>query len=196
MKRLIYILLFICSTAIHASQLDDFDVMLTPQWQDLESNEDKAKEFGGKWILAGSITFKKKAKDTVHLHRIYLQWNGNRIESLCGSLYKAESDRSFLPIQENLVCDGVWNKCQQTLMLNFDKKETLGFANTFNLVLTVPDDLEAILKTGHFNIIPSYLPEPFKMCARKDSLSLAFNTPASNFKKIEQPLKIAARSKK
>lgn len=167
-----------------------------PQWQDLESNEKKVKEFGGKWILAGSITFKKKAKDTVHLHRIYLQWNGDRIESLSGSLYKADADKPFLPIQENLVCDGVWNKCQQTLMLNFDKKETLGFANTFNVVLTVPDQLEETLKSGYFNLMPNYLPEPFKMCARKDPLFLAFNTAPPQFKKIEQPLKLAARSKK
>ena len=109
----------------YANELQDFDVVLTPQWKDLESNHDKAKEFGGKWILAGSITFKKKAKDTVHLNRIYLQWNGQHIENLCGSLYNTDPDKDFLPIQENVVCDSVWNKCQQTLMLNFDKKETL-----------------------------------------------------------------------
>jgi len=173
-----------------ANDFEDFNVILTAHWQDLESNAQKAEQFGGKWILAGSITFKKKAKDTVHLNRIYLQWEGESIENLVASLYKTETDKPFLPIQENLICDGLWNKAQQTLMLNFDKKETLGFTNTFNLVLTVPEKLEDTLKKGSFDLLPTYLPEPFKVATRKRSLSLTFNEHAQPF---AQPLKMAHR---
>jgi hypothetical protein len=178
------------SSAVIADSLEDFNVILAPQWHDLEYSQEKAKQFGGKWILAGSITFKKKAKDTVHLSRIYLQWEGLPIENLVASLYKTDSDKPFLPIQENLVCDGVWNKAQQTLMLNFEKKETLGFTNIFNVVLTVPDELEPTLKNGSFNVLPTSLPEPFKEYAHEHSLSLTFNKP---LKPLAMPLKIASR---
>lgn len=194
MKRIISMILLMTNLSSHliADALEDFNVIITPQWQDLESNEEKAKQFGGKWILAGSINFKKKAKDTVHLNRIYLEWKGSPIEHLTASLYKCESDKEFLPIQENLVCDGIWNKAHQTLMLNFDKKETLGFSNTFNLVLTVPEDLENTLKKGAFSLMSTYLPEPFKLCAHKQSLSLTFSVPPPQFNKS---IKVAAHKK-
>lgn len=190
MKLHAILLVMAMPTVLFSDDLEDFNVILTPQWQDLESNAENAKQFGGKWILAGNITFKKKAKDTVHLNRIYLQWEGSPIDNLVASLYKCEPDKEFLPIQENLICDGLWNKAQQTLMLNFDKKETLGFTNIFNLVLTVPENLEHTLKRGSFDLMPTYLPEPFKICARKRSLSLTFNAPLQEYK---QPLKLAHR---
>jgi hypothetical protein len=158
---------------LYASEFDQFNVILEPYWKDLEQEEKKELDFGGKWILAGSITFKKKAKDTVYLNHIYLHWRGKKIDHLMGSLYRKESDRKFLPIQENLVCDGLWNKSQQTLMLNFERKHNLGPINTFYLVLTVPQNLEPVLKRGSFNLMAANLPEQFKVCANKQSLTMA-----------------------
>lgn len=175
MKHLIW-LLIITPTMAQALPVEDFNVILQAQWQDLEHNAPKAKDFGGKWILAGSITFKKKVKDTVHLSKLYLQWQGKSIENLVASLYRKNNEDKFMPIQENLICDGQWNKTQQTLLLNFDKRETLGPVNTYYLVLTVPDVLEPTLKKGSFDVMVASLPEPFKDCAHYNSLSLAFNT--------------------
>src|SRR5580658_9675791 len=101
-----YFLLFaiFCITAIlSASERENFQVLLEPLWEDLENNAQKAHDFGGRWILAGSITFKKKAKDTLHLNKIYLQWHGNKIENLIASLYLRDDDEKFLPIQDNLI---------------------------------------------------------------------------------------------
>lgn len=158
-----------------ASHHEDFKVILEAQWQNLEDNNKKVLEFGGKWILAGKIIFKKKAKDTVHLNKIYLHWQGESIDNLIASLYRKEENEKFLPIQENLICDGCWNKTQQTLMLNFDKKHSLGLNNVFYLVLTVPDNLENTLKNGSFDLVPTYLPEPFQTCTQDQPLSLTFN---------------------
>lgn len=176
MKNVLIVCSIFCMfTQLLASEQDNFQVILEPFWQDLENNDQKAQEFGGKWILAGSITFKKKAKDTLHLRKIYLQWHGKNIENLNATLYLKDDDEKFLPIQDNVVCDGIWNKAQQTIMLNFEEDHTLGPTNIFYLVLTVPKKIEPILKKGYFALLPTYLPEPYKMVARKKPLSIAYN---------------------
>ncbi|MCX5922649.1 MAG: hypothetical protein NTX86_04980 [Candidatus Dependentiae bacterium] len=186
-QRLLYsiIALLVLSNIPSTKASEDFAVILKPEWQDLESNPEKAKIFGGKWILAGSIVFKKRAKETVHLNRLYLQWQGACIDKLIGSLYRVEPDKKFIPIQDNLVCDGIWNKAQQTLMLNFDKKETIGFNNTFYLVLTVPNTLESILKKGSFSLLTSSLPEEFKICAVAHPLTLSFDVLGAQITKLD-----------
>jgi len=73
------------------------------------------------------------------------------------------------------VCDGIWSKSKQTLILNFDEKENLAPTTVFYLVLTVPEEIEPILKKGSFCLEEQCLPKPFKQCAQQEKLSLAFN---------------------
>lgn len=150
-------------------------ITLKPKWRDLDGNSTKAAQFGGKWILVGSITF-KRCKDPIFIETINLHWNGEPLDNLIASLYRKNLDKElFMPIEENLVCDGIWSKNKQTLILNFDEKENLAPTTVFYLVLTVPEDIEPILTMGSFSLEDQCLPKPFKQCAQQEKLSLAFN---------------------
>lgn len=156
--------------------MNEFSVILEPKWENLESNTKKTEEFGGKWVLVGSITFKKNSKESVNLNNIYLRWQGENIENLVGSLYKKKSDKNFIPIQDYLICDSVWNKAKQTLILKFDEKQTLGPSTTFYLVLTIPEKIEKKVQNGSFIIEKEHLPDQFKGYAQQHSLSLALHS--------------------
>lgn len=173
MKRIVGVFLSVVGSLILAAA-EDFKIILEPRWQNLDSNILTTDHFDGKWILIGSITFKKKAKEAVNLQRIYLRWKGEKIDSLLGSLYRKSPDKEFLAIEENLICDGRWNSAQQTLMLDFDEQQSLGLVNIFYLVLTVPEKLEGTVKKGSFDIVHSWLPEPFQP-NRQKTLSLSLD---------------------
>src|SRR5690606_26613410 len=115
----------------------DYAIQIEALWQPLETDISKNKIFGGTWVLAGSVTFKKKAKDLVRLQAIHLQWKGPHRENLMGLLYQKETDKDFLPIEENLVCDSLWNKSKQTMVFNLPKRQALGISQIFYIVLTV-----------------------------------------------------------
>jgi hypothetical protein len=179
MKRRIQCVLSITLSALslQVCNAEEFNIILKPKWSNLDADCSKCAEFGGKWILVGSITFKKRCKDPICIETINLHWNGEPIDNLIASLYKKNLDKdNFLPIEENLVCDGIWNKNKQTLVLNFDEKENLALTTVFYLVLTVPDSIEPILKKGSFYLEEQCLPKPFKPCAQNEKLSLAFNS--------------------
>ena len=159
------------------SPIPEFDIVIQPQWKDLEPDSEKVQKFGGKWILAGNITFRKKSKQTIHLDQLHLHWNGAPINRLVASLYKQDLDKPFCPIEKHVMCDGCWNKKKQLLKFSFNTKQTLGSKNIFCLVLTVPEDLEPTLKAGAFELVPHALPDPLKECLCKQKLSF-------NFKKV------------
>lgn len=174
-----YITLFVSvmvMTFISTHPLEDFNITLQPKWINLDQTNDSECEFGGKWILAGSITFKKKIKEQVSIKQIIMKWTGGNIDNLVASLYKKDLGKDFVPIEDNVVCDGVWHKTKQTLIFNFEDRETLGPITVFYLVLTVPESLEPILATGSFCIDERCLPEPFKECTQDKSLLLAIET--------------------
>lgn len=154
---------------------EHFDILLKSKWRNLDQNNHSIIDFGGKWVLVGSITFKKKSKEPLFIDTLNLTWNGKHIDHLVASLYKKNLSRDFLPIEDNLVCDGIWNKTKQTLMFNFDEKETLNPTTTFYLVLTIPNDLEPILKNGAFVLEEHCLPKPFKQNSQTMHLSLAIH---------------------
>lgn len=178
MKLIVYILMtgIAHSLCCGSSDFDDFKIILEPKWQNLEDNPQKNDQFGGQWILAGCITFKKKSKDVINLSTLQLHWHGPKIENLLASLYKKNLDKEFIPVEDNLICDGLWNKKEQTLILTFNKKHNLGPLNIFYLVLTVPPHLENKLKSGFFSIEKNELPMQYNLSMRNTSLSLAFNT--------------------
>jgi len=181
MKRFIVILLPILLNiaCILPRGGDNCDIILKSKWRNLDTSAIKSTDFGGKWILVGSITFKKRCKDPIFIQTINFHWNGEPIDNLVGSLYKKTSAKEFLAIEENLICDGIWNKNKQMLMLDFDEKENLGPTTIFYLVLTVPESIEPILKKGSFCMEEQCLPRPFKQCAQQEKLSLAINDTAT-----------------
>src|SRR5579872_6245716 len=122
---------------------DNFNIVVKPKWRHLDNDDKKIIDFGGKWVLVGSITFKKRCKDPIFLETINLRWNGEPIPNLVASLYKKTFSKDFLPIEKNLICDSVWNTTKQMLVFNFNEKETLAPTTTFYLVLTIPQSVEA-----------------------------------------------------
>jgi hypothetical protein len=181
-----YLLLFLVSIlAMSTCSAEQFNIILKSKWCNLDNNCANETEFGGKWILVGSITFKKRCKDPIYMDTITLHWNGDNIDHLIASLYKKNRDKElFLPIEENVICDGIWNPTKQNLILHFDEKENLAPTTIFYLVLTVPEELETILKNGSFSLEEHCLPKPFKQCVQQEKLSLAINKPSSKQKLI------------
>ncbi len=158
---------------------DAYKIVIEPKWEDLDKNDaQKTAAFGSKWILAGSITFEKKAKDPVSLHRLHLQWLGKDLANLTASLYRKLPDKDFYPIEANLVCDGVWCEKKQTIIFTFDEQKNIGPRTIFYLILTVPQDppeLEYMIKQGSFSLLSHTLPEPFRPAAHSDPLHLSLD---------------------
>ena len=178
MKAIRYALMFstvITVLTLQAKQ-EPFKVIVQAQWKNLDSNPQRIKRFGGKWILAGSITFKKRSPEMVFLDEIQLTWKGKKINQLTGSLYEKNNMSLFLPIEKYLVCDSIWKQSTQQLFLRFNRPLTLGAVNTFYLVLTVPEELETVLKSGQFSIEQNGLPLPYRDYVKEHELSLTLNT--------------------
>lgn len=148
-------------------------VCIEPKWNNLENNCQKEKQFGCKLMLVGSITFRKQCKDCIKLDKLILTWHGAEIEKLCGSLYKKLPEKEFKPLQENVICDALWNKATQSLILDFDVTQTLSAVNIFYVVLTIPDGMEEPLKSGHFSLKKTGLPELVEFKEQKLDLALA-----------------------
>lgn len=153
------------------------DVTLDSLWQDLEQNPERAQAFGGKLILAGTITFKKRIPDYVKLQKLSLQWHGlndEKLPNLACSLYQKDLNKEFFPIQEFLVCDGMWNSAKQLIDFTFDHIKTLTTCDIFYLVITVPESCEATIKKGSFVLLDSSLPEIIKDSIHNKPLTLSF----------------------
>lgn len=175
MKILEYALLVgIALTArVMRAEQESFKVIVEPKWHNLESDTDRTKQFGSKWILAGTITFKKRSTEAVFLDELQLSWKGKKIDQLIGSLYEKNEAGEFLPIEKYLVCDSCWKKSTQQLFLRFNHPLTLGAINTFYLVLTVPEEIEQILKNGTFYIEQAGLPLPYREYVKDHELAIA-----------------------
>lgn len=145
---------------------------VTPEWQNLDDPK-KATDFGGKWILAGKFVIKKRSKDLVAIKELDLAWRGKKIDRLNASLFKKEQGHDFLPLEENLICDGQWNRTKQILQMKFCRKEYLQPTTIYCLVLTVPQELEKALRTGHFELVPDKLPRQLQPAAQKKSLKIS-----------------------
>jgi hypothetical protein len=181
MKRTLLLLLFviISLSCIVSYAIDNFDIVLKSKWQQLGCNDNTCTDFGGKWIVIGSITFKRRSKDPIFVDKINLRWHGENLDNLIASLYRKTIGKEFLAIEQNLICDGQWNPKTQTLILDFDEEEKLGTTSVFYLVLTIPEAIEPILKRGHFCLENNCLPHPFKQCAQNEKLILAINDTTS-----------------
>jgi len=157
---------------------DQFTIKIESKWEDLDKDR-KKRIFQDKWIWAGDIIIKKTASDYVSLHELHLRWNGKKIEQLIASLYVNEQKKTVMPIEKYLLCDSIWKKSEQRLILKFEKPKTLYSVNKLSLVLTVPQKMEHVLKDGHFTIDAEYLPRPYQEYATEHNLCFCFNNQAT-----------------
>jgi len=174
MKRASYIVLICAAMSFplrSKEKTDQFSIVVEPKWEDLEKNNTR-KAFDDKWILAGDITFKKKAPEYITLKELHIVWKGEKVNNLLASLYEKDSYGEFMPIEKYLICDSVWKKSEQKLILRFQKPKTLYTVNTLSLVLTIPKNLEEKIKKGHFDIETSTLPMQYKEHLEEKDLRL------------------------
>lgn len=172
------IVLWCVHTPIHAPYIG-CDVSLSPLWQDLEGSPERAQTFGGKLMLVGAITFKKRMPEHIKLQKLSLRWQGpnnEQLPDLACSLYQKDLNKEFLPIQEFLVCDGMWNATKQLIDFTFDQTKTLSTYDIFYVVITVPELHEDTIKKGSFVLLDSSLPEIIKESIHNKPLILSFET--------------------
>ncbi len=180
MKRFFwYIIVIISYTNIHAltpaHAMATFDIIIDTTWEHLSEHDLHKEKFNGKWIELGTITFKKNSNENVYLDEIILVWKGQEtFSSLEATLYKQKCpSKKFLPIDENLVCDGQWRQDKQELVMRFNQRESLGTTTIFHVIITVPQDLEHKIAGGQFTLKKHCLPEQYKQCVHDQSISVA-----------------------
>jgi len=102
-----------------------------------------------KWAWMWSLTL--KSKKALNLRQLNLQWRGEKIDTIFASLYqKREKDLQLIPIEQNLVCDGMWDQKKQQLTFNLNEK--IVATNKYYLVLSFAETLEPKIKKGTFTI--------------------------------------------
>lgn len=181
MKHTVFLVLisggFLIPTLAYATP--EYEVQIKSKWEDLEQSTRRTKQFGGKWIWAGTFVFKKRSRDPISLSSLDISWEGKKIKHLTGSLFKKESNKDLLPVEDALLSDGKWNSTQQTLHFAFNESENLNPVNTFCLVLTIPKRLESVLRKGHFVVKQTTLPSQFQSVVKKRTLSFSLKPPPS-----------------
>lgn len=177
MKHILLIVLFATTVTQLQTYQELFKITLEPLWHSLDT--DQHNNFGGKWIVVGSINFKKKSNENVQLSSLQLLWKGKKLNNLIASLYKKEFNKPFLAIEENLICDGIWNQTQQKLILKFNKQESLHAYDSYYLVLTIPTQMESIITQGSFEIEQTMLPHQLKDSISQSLTLTLNNTPRS-----------------
>ena len=152
MKKSIKILCvsILLTSGLQAIEPSLFSLSTTATWQEFSLKNQSPTSATHKWAWIGLITL--KSKEPLTLERLTLQWNGKKIKKMSASLYqkKKEKDPTLIPIQDNLVCDGIWNPAQQQLTFFLNKKVVA--VNKYYLVLNYPVKVEDTVKHGHFSL--------------------------------------------
>jgi hypothetical protein len=126
-----------------------FYLSSTTTWLEFALNSTMPQMQDKKWAWIGLITF--KIKIPMMLEKLNLHWHGATIQNLQASLYqKREMDPNLVPVEKNLVCDGVWNPQAQELSFNVNQKVVS--INNYYLFLSFPTHDEQSIKKGHFSL--------------------------------------------
>ncbi len=150
-----------------------YTVRMKQKWRKLDKHADR---FGGEWVLIGKIKFGKGTPVPIQLYEINLKWHGSTLKEMIGSLYRKVSHKPFMPTNDYFIADSYWDPDAQTLHFKFDEPDDLGQANTYYLVLTVPEDLQDNLNYGRFELLPTGLPKEFRPCASNEPIQLTFSS--------------------
>ena len=119
------LLLLTAHTLCAQSSTRGCSITIESHWQDLENNKDRAQKFGGKWVLAGTLTFKKNCNAPAHLNELHLVWHGTPLDHLQASLFGAKNREPLKPTNDYHIADSVWSKTKQTLIFKFDRSVSL-----------------------------------------------------------------------
>ena len=129
---------------------DSFSLSSTSTWKEFSLTQNPYQFKDEKWVWVSSITV--KSKEALKLKQLSIQWHGKRgekIDTLSAALFsKRREDLCVTPIEENLVCDGIWDKKKQQIIFNIDKKVVS--TNDYHMVLSFPHNTESLLKRGKF----------------------------------------------
>lgn len=121
----------------------------SPTWHDFSFKNSDDQFSHNRWAWTWSLTL--KSKEALKLHQLTLQWIGQQVESLYASLYqKKDCEPMLIPIQENLVSEGMWDHKNQQLI--FSMNERIIATNKYYLVLSFPQTIESLIKHGTFMI--------------------------------------------
>ncbi len=145
------------TTSIPTIPANMLSLSTTLTWQDfnLAQSNHLLKKRHSAWTALITI----KSKTAMRLQQINLQWTGGTINSMHGSLYrKARVNQELIPIQENLVSDGNWNKKKQQISFELDEKVVA--VNEYYLVLSFPKKIAPKLRHGKFTLTQR---EPLKL---------------------------------
>lgn len=176
MKHVSWVLLsYLCIISFEMLCNNPCELSLESSWNSLDTDQNTIEQCGGKWILAGTITIKKRCEESLILDEIILQWKGSHLKNLSGSLYKKNPDKRLLPIEENLISDSYWHEKEQKLILKFNQNLLLQANTILCLVLTVPEQVESFVRQGHLELEHSVLPNVLRQSLQKKHLILSFN---------------------
>lgn len=124
-----------------------FSLKNTGTWEEFDIENRTLQFQDEKWAWIGSIIF--KSKQALKLKKLNLQWVGEKLSKIHASLYlKKDSEPNVIPIEENLVCDGIWDIENQQVKFNLNEK--LVAVNKYCVVLSFSKYIESKLKAGKF----------------------------------------------
>ena len=133
-----------------------FTVKITPHWVDFSTPKMSALE--EHWVLVSVVSLRKTIKGQIQLKNFDLNWHGEPLDYMLGSLFKGAPGKPFMPIDKFIVTDSIWNKSNQTMNFHFDQPLTLDALTELYLVLTIPDESLESITSGHFSINTDSLP--------------------------------------
>jgi hypothetical protein len=125
---------------------DSLSLNTTQTWRDYGTYKNYADK---QCATAFLLTFRNKK--TVTLKTIEILWVGNKLENLSASLYKKHKENmDMIPIEQNFIADGAWNKTGQKL--TFHLQEKLVATSTYFLVVSFPPKHENTIRAGRFSL--------------------------------------------
>lgn len=150
MKRRIVLLItfFVhCKILAEKALQNFFSLSTTTTWKEFMLNPSLDELKDERWVWTTLLTF--KSKKAFKLHTLTLRWKGKQLDTLSASLYQKQKYYDpLIPIEKNLIADGVWNKNKQILIFSLDEK--LIAINEYYLLLSFATDKEPLIKSGKF----------------------------------------------
>lgn len=147
------IILSICTGIAYATPNDLlFSLTSSNTWREFKAplTQQKNRNQNEKRILISEINL--KSNDSTFIENLTAQWQGAAVGKMVASLYtkKLTDHKAPVPIDDNLICDGMWHAATKEFVFPVHKK--LVASDTYYLMLHVPAKFEAKLKTGSFKI--------------------------------------------
>ena len=148
-------LLSYCGALASPNALKDrlFSLTTTSTWREFSTTSATPAHSIKKdtWVLVGKINL--KSKDSLLLDELKARWLGGNLGAhVVASLYSKKSRQAQLPIpiEENLICDGVWHPATKEFVFPVQKK--LVASDIYYLMINIDKRHEKLLRTGRFEI--------------------------------------------